>query len=270
MMSLQQQNSSSAATQSLSFDDIADFFSLPLYDAASTLGVCASALKKICRENGLDRWPHRKFLAGKSIEEIKRHAARERRKELTELSKVHRQGSSQPQNNELSKLQGAAALPNLQQQGTKNIQTGQALNFGHRSLMTGMTTSDEFKYGFPSDGLSIATNKWWGSSKSDGHEDVQVDGAETEGEDKHQSVEKPGDMANEKPEENGKLDDGIGPQGSGLLTAVRKRAVEEGREALKLGVYKGYGIKKLGTREASLLLRIFKSSLQKDWIHGPS
>lgn len=178
--------------------------------------------------------------------------------------------SSQPQNNELSKLQGAAALPNLQQQGTKNIQTGQALNFGHRSLMTGMTTSDEFKYGFPSDGLSIATNKWWGSSKSDGHEDVQVDGAETEGEDKHQSVEKPGDMANEKPEENGKLDDGIGPQGSGLLTAVRKRAVEEGGEALKLGVYKGYGIKKLGTREASLLLRIFKSSLQKDWIHGPS
>ncbi|XWS41047.1 hypothetical protein CRYUN_Cryun17cG0047400 [Craigia yunnanensis] len=269
MMSLQHQNSNSAAAQSLSFDDIADFFSLPLYDAASTLGVCASVLKKICRENGLDRWPHRKFLAGKSIEEIKSHAARERRKEITELSKVHRQSISQPQNNELSKLQGVTAVPNLQQQGTKSIQSGQALNFGHQSLMTGMTMSDEFKYGFPSDGLSITTNKWWGNSKSDGHEVIVVDGAESEGEDKHQSVEKPDDMANEKHDENGKLEDGIDPQGSGLLTAVRKRAVEEGREALKLGVYRGYGIKKLGRREASLLLRIFKSSLPKDWINCP-
>ena len=162
-----------------------------------------------------------------------------------------------------------AAVPNLQQHGTKNIQTGQALNFGHQSLMTGMTMSDEFKYGFPSNGLSITTNKWWGSSKSDGHEVIVVDGVESEGEDKHQSVEKPDDMANEKHDENGKLEDGIGPQGSGLLTAVRKRAVEEGREALKLGVYRGYGIKKLGRREASLLLRVFKSSLPKDWINGP-
>ncbi|XVF16800.1 hypothetical protein REPUB_Repub10bG0063400 [Reevesia pubescens] len=269
MMSLQHKNSNSAAAQSLSFDDIADFFSLPLYDAASTLGVCASVLKKICRENGLDRWPHRKFLAGKSIEEIKRHAARERRKEITELSKVHRQ-SSQPQNNEVSKLQGVAALPNLQQQGTKNIQTAQTLNSGHQSSMTGMTMSDEFKYGFPSDGLSITSNKWWDSRKSDGNEVIDVDGAEIEGEDKHQSVEKPVDMVNEKPDENGKLEDGIGPQESGLLTAVRKRAVEEGREALKLGVYRGYGLKKLDRREASLLLRIFKSSLPKDWMHGPS
>ncbi|XVE86250.1 hypothetical protein DITRI_Ditri18aG0020400 [Diplodiscus trichospermus] len=265
-MSFQHQNSNSA--QSLTFDDIADFFSLPLYDAASTLGVCASVLKKICRENGLDRWPHRKFLAGKSIEEIKRHAARERRKEIAELSKVHRQ-SSQSQTDEPPKLQGAPAVPNLQQQGTKNMQAGQALNFGHQSLMTGITMSDEFKYGFPSDGLSITTNKWWGSSKSDDNEVIVVDGAEIEGEDKHQSVEKPKDMTNEKPDENRKLEDGINPQGSDSLTALRKRAAEEGREALKLGVYRGYGMKKLGKREASLLLRIFKSSLPKDWIHGP-
>ncbi|TYI85733.1 hypothetical protein E1A91_A11G339100v1, partial [Gossypium mustelinum] len=43
---------------------IADFFSLPLDDAASTLGVCTSVLKKICRENGLDRWLHCKPDAG--------------------------------------------------------------------------------------------------------------------------------------------------------------------------------------------------------------
>ncbi|OMP05915.1 Plant regulator RWP-RK [Corchorus olitorius] len=268
-MSFHQQYLNSTTAQSLSFDDIAELFSLPLYDAASTLGVCASVLKKICRENGLDRWPHRKYLSGKSIEEIKKNAAKEKRKELNELSKIHRLSSSQQQNNEVSKLQGVAAQPNLQQQGTKNIQTGQPLNFGHQSLMTGMTMSDEFKYGFPSDGLSIITNKWWGSSKSDDNDDTNVDGTETDGEDKNQSIEKP-DGADEKPEENGKVEDGVGPQGSGLLTAIRKRAVEEGREALKLGVYRHCGMKRLGKKEASLLLRIFKSSLPKEWLHSPS
>ncbi|KAL4367538.1 hypothetical protein GQ457_05G016890 [Hibiscus cannabinus] len=264
-------NSSSAAAQSLSFDDVADFFSLPLDDASSTLGVSASVLKKICRENGLDRWPHRKFLAGKSIEEIKRNAARERRKEIAELSKVHRQSSqSQTQNDEQPKLHGSAAVPNLQQQGAKNMQTPQALNFSHQSLMIGTKMSDEFKFGFPSNGLSVATNKWWGSSKSDGREAAEVDGAETEGEDKHQSIEEPDDMANDKPEENKKLEDDISPQGSALLAAVRKRALEEGREALKLGVHKGCGMKRLSSRKASLLLQIFKSSLPNNWFHGPS
>ncbi|XP_039044872.1 protein RKD5-like [Hibiscus syriacus] len=234
MMSLKHHNSNSASLQSLSFEDVADFFSLPLDDAASTLGVCASVLKKICRENGLDRWPHRKFLAGKSIEEIKKHADRERRKEIAELSKAHWQSSqSQPQSNEQPKLQDGAVVPNLQQQGAKNIQMGQTLNFNHQSLMIGTKMSDEFKFGFPSDGLSVATNKWWGSSKSDGDEAVDVDGAETEGENKHQSKELPDDMANDKPNENGKLDD-LNPQGSDLLAAVRKRLWKKDEKRLNL------------------------------------
>ncbi|KAE8663708.1 Glucan synthase-like 7 [Hibiscus syriacus] len=311
MMSLKHHNSNSASLQSLSFEDVADFFSLPLDDAASTLGVCASVLKKICRENGLDRWPHRKFLAGKSIEEIKKHADRERRKEIAELSKAHWQSwlalfvesewcgkgrliietdsaiavkwiktpevcptvfsqlvkeivsvvlehsviimlvkrvvnweadslaksgigsQSQPQSNEQPKLQDGAVVPNLQQQGAKNIQMGQTLNFNHQSLMIGTKMSDEFKFGFPSDGLSVATNKWWGSSKSDGDEAVDVDGAETEGENKHQSKELPDDMANDKPNENGKLDD-LNPQGSDLLAAVRKRLWKKDEKRLNL------------------------------------
>ncbi|MBA0814251.1 hypothetical protein Gohar_020091, partial [Gossypium harknessii] len=151
----------------------------------------------------------------------------------------------QPQNNEQPKLQGGSALPNLQQQGIRNIQTAQALNFSHQSLMTGAAMSDEFKFGFPSDGLSVITNKWWGSSKSDCNEVSDADGAETEGEDKHQTIEEPDYMANDKPDQNGKIGDGISPQGSSLLAAIRKRSMEEGREALELGVYKGRGMKRL-------------------------
>ncbi|KAE8705546.1 hypothetical protein F3Y22_tig00110422pilonHSYRG00044 [Hibiscus syriacus] len=42
-MSLKHHKSNSAAAQSLSFEDVADFFSLPLDDAASTLGVLVEA-----------------------------------------------------------------------------------------------------------------------------------------------------------------------------------------------------------------------------------
>ncbi|KAF3622750.1 putative general transcription factor 3C polypeptide 5-like isoform X1 [Capsicum annuum] len=46
--------------KSVSFDEVSKLFNLPLSDAAQSLGVCASVLKKICYENGLVRWPYRK------------------------------------------------------------------------------------------------------------------------------------------------------------------------------------------------------------------
>uniref|UniRef100_A0A7S0N8A0 RWP-RK domain-containing protein n=1 Tax=Pyramimonas obovata TaxID=1411642 RepID=A0A7S0N8A0_9CHLO len=46
---------------------VAQFFHLPINDAAKELGMCLTVLKKICRRNGLKRWPHRKL---KSIDKI--------------------------------------------------------------------------------------------------------------------------------------------------------------------------------------------------------
>ncbi|GAV79261.1 RWP-RK domain-containing protein [Cephalotus follicularis] len=262
----------SASTQPLSFHQISKFFSLPLSDAASNLGVCVSTLKKICRENGLDRWPYRKFLSGRSIEEIKRYAARERCRELYQLSRARKQSGSQSQNNEMRKLQGVAPHHNLQQ-GNKTSQVGQPHISINASLTKGMTTLDEFKYGFPSNGLSTATNKWWGSSSPDGYESICEDGAEIEEDDKSQSDEKVNENANsmvldKEKHENGDKEN-IGPHGIGILTAVRKRNVEDGREALMIGVH-SYGIKKLARRESALLLRIFRSPFPKDWICGSS
>ncbi|KAG6783969.1 hypothetical protein POTOM_009651 [Populus tomentosa] len=76
-----------------------------------------------------------------------------------------------------------------------------------------------------------------------------------------------GKKDDEEKGENGKMESNeIDPQGTGLLTSVRKRAVEEGREARKLGVYRTYGVNKLGRKQRALLLRIFGSSLPKQWI----
>ncbi|KAH7287029.1 hypothetical protein KP509_32G033900 [Ceratopteris richardii] len=54
-------------TGKLKMSDLAQFFHLPINAAAKELGICPTVLKKICRRNGMRRWPHRKI---KSIERI--------------------------------------------------------------------------------------------------------------------------------------------------------------------------------------------------------
>jgi hypothetical protein len=47
--------------QSIGLDTLSKYFHLPINDVAKELGVCATVLKKICRKNGIPRWPHRKI-----------------------------------------------------------------------------------------------------------------------------------------------------------------------------------------------------------------
>uniref|UniRef100_A0A2P2IL53 RWP-RK domain-containing protein n=2 Tax=Rhizophora mucronata TaxID=61149 RepID=A0A2P2IL53_RHIMU len=267
-MSSQQNVSSAAQSQtqsqslSLTLDQISKHFSVPLSDAANNLGVCVSVLKRICRENGLDRWPYRKVLAGKSIEDIKRHAARERSKDLAKAVGL---SGSQHQNNESPRIQGTVSPRKLQHQGGKDSQTARQPNVITPGLMKGMTTLDEFKHGFPSDGLSVATNKWWGSSSPDGYTATNVGGNETDEDTKHESETKLDGSANlvnmdeDKPE-NHPEQTSFGSQDVGLLVAARKRAVQEGKEALKHGVYRSFRVNRLSRKEKALLLRIFGSS----------
>ncbi|XP_021811682.1 uncharacterized protein LOC110754869 [Prunus avium] len=171
----------------------------------------------------------------------------------------------------MAKSQGIAVSPPAQQQGSKNVQTGRPQNILTLSLTKGNTTYDEFKHGFPSDGLSTASNKWWGSNSPDGYESVRGEGAETDEDKKHQSEKLADDGASSTVVDKEKCESGkeenFSSQGTDLLMAVRKRSLEEGQKALKLGVFRGYGAKKLGRRERALLLRIFKSSTPKQWIH---
>ena len=47
-------------SKNISFDELSRYFHLPINQVAKELGVCATILKKICRRNGIPRWPHRK------------------------------------------------------------------------------------------------------------------------------------------------------------------------------------------------------------------
>lgn len=47
--------------KSLSFQAVEQTFDMPIEAAARTLGVCTTVVKKICRANGVVRWPFRKL-----------------------------------------------------------------------------------------------------------------------------------------------------------------------------------------------------------------
>jgi len=47
-------------TAELSMQDLSKYFKMPEKAVAKTLGICLTSLKKICRQNGINRWPYRK------------------------------------------------------------------------------------------------------------------------------------------------------------------------------------------------------------------
>ncbi|KAK4786687.1 hypothetical protein SAY86_010520 [Trapa natans] len=125
---------------------------------------------------------------------------------------------------------------------------------GSGSLAKGQTLLDEFKIGFPSEGLSVISNKWWGCNSGD--ED------ETKKESEHKFDDLPTEMKSDEENEGNNLD----LSGTNLLTAVRRKATAEGEKALKIGVFRGRSIQDMGDRERALLLGLFQSSFPKDWI----
>ncbi|KAH9623919.1 hypothetical protein KSS87_002312 [Heliosperma pusillum] len=216
--------------QSLSFEDVSKLFPLPLSEAADILGVSSSILKRLCNENGLERWPHRKYLAGKSIEEIKNEAIKEKNKALggnSQADKHKSNGTTARSTPGLSKPQGNAGKQNWRP---------------HQTLAPGLPLEvsifcEEFKYGFPSNGLSTSTNKWWGSGCGNNGSSEDEDKTTLDGKDTPESQVE-----------------------NVSLSAIRKRALDEGQKALESGALKKHGDDQLEKEEKILLRRLFQAS----------
>ncbi|KAL3754844.1 hypothetical protein ACJRO7_002010 [Eucalyptus globulus] len=140
------------------------------------------------------------------------------------MSKIRKQSKSYHQSsNNTSKVQGMVLPCSSQQPESKQRQSGQIQSVISGSLIKSLAVLDEFKYGFPSNGLYVTSNEWWGSGKNEG----------------------------EKETSDATL------WGASLTTAIRKRALEEGREALKLGVFMSHHAHNIGKEEKSVMLNIF-------------
>eukprot|EP00268_Persea_americana_P047987 TRINITY_DN5034_c0_g1_i3.p1 TRINITY_DN5034_c0_g1~~TRINITY_DN5034_c0_g1_i3.p1 ORF type:complete len:233 (-),score=57.64 TRINITY_DN5034_c0_g1_i3:330-1028(-) len=222
----QSDGGSVALNDSLSFNEVAKLFSMPIAEAANILGVCTSVLKKICRDNGLIRWPYRKD------------------------SSKSQQGNIQ--------MAGQAS----QQQGNRLLQNGRQNMFQSSQPKNIPTYLDEFKHGFPTNGLSSVSTKWWGTSGLDGNEMLEEEHLADEAE-KLPFGESVEDMEASKVKTERETEKG--DTGAALLLSLRKRASVEGREAVKLGVARGYGAYKLRRKERAMLFQIFRSSYPSEW-----
>lgn len=127
---------------------------------------------------------------------------------------------------------------------------------------------DEFKYGFPFNGLSSTTYRWWGN-KSDKENDVDTqqscDGDAGRKQQPADSVDSGTNVSATETTEGKKNDRDADPQLESSLSALRKRAAKEGQQAIKLGVYRGHNVKTVDRSKKMLLVQIFKSSLPCEW-----
>eukprot|EP00699_Malawimonas_sp_californiana_P002226 EC716804.1.p1 GENE.EC716804.1~~EC716804.1.p1 ORF type:complete len:174 (+),score=22.81 EC716804.1:53-574(+) len=60
------------------FERVCRWFHVPISEAARQLGLCVTLLKRMCRQNGVERWPHKRQKNGRrgSISSIKSKESR--------------------------------------------------------------------------------------------------------------------------------------------------------------------------------------------------
>eukprot|EP01119_Soliformovum_irregulare_P004552 TRINITY_DN1559_c0_g1_i1.p1 TRINITY_DN1559_c0_g1~~TRINITY_DN1559_c0_g1_i1.p1 ORF type:complete len:289 (-),score=43.53 TRINITY_DN1559_c0_g1_i1:101-967(-) len=75
-------------SRNITFEELSQFFHLPINQVAKELGVCATILKKICRRNGIPRWPHRKI---KSIDKMIANLEMNLAKNPNEKEEIHQE-----------------------------------------------------------------------------------------------------------------------------------------------------------------------------------
>ncbi|KAL5990045.1 hypothetical protein ACLOJK_010942 [Asimina triloba] len=262
-----QQSESRRPSGPLTMNEISKFFYLPIADAASNLGVGTSALKRMCRDNGLLRWPYRKIQSGKTIEEINKELAASISPATVDTNLDNQLEDGLASSDAALKMQRGALMSDnlLQQQGSRFLQSGRQNVSPSGLAKTIPTYLDEFKQGFPSNGLSSVSNRWWGSASPEHSEKTSEKEQTNTGAEEQLSHKLSDEMetAPEKIEEDGK-NDVAGLQGAALLSSVRKRVAEDGRKAVKLGVARGYGPYSLGKKERTILAQVKKTTVETE------
>nr|BAK02178.1 predicted protein [Hordeum vulgare subsp. vulgare] len=254
---------------SLSYEEISKLFSLPIAEAASILGVCTSVLKRICRTHGIVRWPYRKIVSGKG-DDVK-NAEREKAMQLLELSKIAKQKAISSSGS-LTTSSGAFQAVSKAQQGS--AKAGSAIGRQNVPSLSQFsqakdipTYMDDFKYGFPSSGLSTETMKWWAT---DSHtetvavKDDNREGSESTNEASKGMTDDELDWGADEPEADADgMDAATDP--SAQLCSLRRKAAGDGRRLLNGDTGRVQQLCRLNKRQKIVLAQVFGASLPEQW-----
>ncbi|MCO5580976.1 hypothetical protein L7F22_034851 [Adiantum nelumboides] len=243
------------------------------------------------------------ILAGKTVEDVKKEAAREMAI-LERMSRLQPQSTSNTLNALRSNRLGTFTIGTgsagsvLTEKDRPSIDllkrqtTGPSLGlYAHASTLKPLhidqrpqlhnqfhlrvnipTYLDDFKQGFPSKGLSSVITAWWGNALS--HERENPPSAK----EREQTEVEPslGCQSNEDPCVN--LLDFISRTATStmdltpasILRRTRKNSVETGRKALGILVARGYGAHRLAEKDETLLRAIFAESFPVLWASSGS
>ncbi|KAL6850273.1 hypothetical protein ACP4OV_020900 [Aristida adscensionis] len=210
------------------------------------------------------------IVSGKVGDDTK-NAEREKAKELLELSKVAKQkgfsssgpsavtsqGAAKPQQG------GAKAGGQVSPPGKQNVSPSLAQANQTKGIPTYM---DDFKYGFPSSGLSCETMKWWGTSSHTDSVPVKDGSRES-----HESTQEALKVMTDDEldwgadEAEGEADGAVTAEPSAQLCSLRRKAVDDGRKLLNGDSRRGQEFGRLSKRQKLVLAQVFGASLPLQW-----
>lgn len=239
-----------------------------------------------------------KILAGKTVEDIKREAAREKAllEKMAQMPSHH--GSNPISLNKSGSFSYGSAVPDRERMRSdfmKQQQGGQGrgymvqsssprpLHIDHRAHLQNQfhlrinipTYLDDFRHGFPRKGLPTVSAKWWGNTvpcerDNEGAEENAPDnlssGQLDDGTDElasGQQNEKSSNASFRETSRDANNKDDLMP--ASILTRTRKSAVTNGRKALGIAVTRGYGAYRLREKDEALLRNVFEDSLPSLW-----
>ncbi|KAF0920833.1 hypothetical protein E2562_037301 [Oryza meyeriana var. granulata] len=158
--------------------------------------------------------------------------------------------------------QGSLKAGQVSPPGKQNALSGSAILAHGTQTKTIPTYMDDFKYGFPSSGLSSETMKWWGT---DSHTET-TPAKDEKGEAPESANEASKGMTDDEldwgaDEADAEADNAITTEPSAQLCSLRRKAVDDGRKLLTGKSCGGQELCRLNKRQKITLAQVFGASL---------
>ena len=164
--------------------------------------------------------------------------------------------------------QGSAKAGQVSGPGRQNAPNGSPSLFAVSQAKDIPTYMDDFKYGFPSSGLSCETLKWWGTdshTESAAAKDDVREATEPTNEASKGMTDDELDWGADEPEADADADGVATSDPSARLCSLRRKAAGDGRRLLNGDTGSVQQLCRLNKRQKIVLAQVFGASLPEQW-----